>query len=52
MQAIIYKPERIATRTGIFAQVLHVVAPKLYAVIANTAFRLFLNTRRQRPAGR
>ena len=41
MQAIIYKPERIATRTGIFAQVLHAVAPKLYAVIMNTAFRLF-----------
>ena len=41
VQAIIYKPERIATRTGIFAQVLHAVAPKLYAVIMNTAFRLF-----------
>ncbi|MBL8247750.1 MAG: SDR family oxidoreductase [Candidatus Competibacter sp.] len=41
VQAIIYKPERIATRVGIFAQVLHAVAPKLYAVIMNTAFRLF-----------
>ncbi|CDH44907.1 SDR family oxidoreductase [Candidatus Contendibacter odensensis] len=41
VQAIIYKPERIATRIGIFAQVLHAVAPKLYAVIMNTAFRLF-----------
>jgi NAD(P)-dependent dehydrogenase (short-subunit alcohol dehydrogenase family) len=41
VQAIIYKPERIATRTGIFAQVLHAVAPKLYAVVMNTAFRLF-----------
>ncbi|MFO7640152.1 MAG: hypothetical protein R6X17_02480, partial [Candidatus Competibacteraceae bacterium] len=30
-----------ATRVGIFAQVLHAVAPKLYAVIMNTAFRLF-----------
>ncbi len=41
VQGIIYKPERIATRVGIFAQVLHAVAPKLYAVIMNTAFRLF-----------
>ncbi len=41
VQAIIYKPERIATRAGIFAQVLHAIAPKLYTVIMNTAFRLF-----------
>jgi NAD(P)-dependent dehydrogenase (short-subunit alcohol dehydrogenase family) len=41
VQAIIYRPERIATRVGIFAQVLHAVAPKIYAVIMNTAFRLF-----------
>ncbi|MCP5159557.1 MAG: SDR family oxidoreductase [Gammaproteobacteria bacterium] len=41
VQAIIYKPERIATRIGVFAQVLHALAPKVYAVIMNTAFRLF-----------
>ena len=41
VQAIIYRPERIATRVGIFAQVLHALAPKVYAVIMNTAFRLF-----------
>lgn len=41
VQAIIYRPQRIATRVGIFAQVLHAVAPKLYAVIMNTAFHLF-----------
>jgi len=41
VQAIIYRPERIATRVGIFAEVLHAVAPKLYGVIMNTAFRLF-----------
>ncbi|MDZ7622426.1 MAG: SDR family oxidoreductase [Candidatus Competibacteraceae bacterium] len=41
VQAIIDRPERIATRVGVFAQVLHAVAPKLYAVIMNTAFRLF-----------
>lgn len=41
VQAIITRPERIATRAGIVAQVLHSIAPKLYAVIMNTAFRLF-----------
>lgn len=41
VQAIISRPERIATRVSVFAQVLHAVAPKLYAVIMNTAFRLF-----------
>ena len=41
VQAIIYRPQRIATRVGVFAQVLHAVAPKLYAVIMNTAFHLF-----------
>ncbi|MCB1918518.1 MAG: SDR family oxidoreductase [Candidatus Competibacteraceae bacterium] len=41
VQAIIDRPERIATRIGVFAQVLHALAPKVYAVIMNTAFRLF-----------
>jgi NAD(P)-dependent dehydrogenase (short-subunit alcohol dehydrogenase family) len=41
IQAIIDRPERIATRVGVFAQVLHALAPKVYAVIMNTAFRLF-----------
>ncbi|MCB1777410.1 MAG: SDR family oxidoreductase, partial [Candidatus Competibacteraceae bacterium] len=35
VQAIIDRPERIATRVGIFAQVLHAVAPKVYAVLMN-----------------
>jgi NAD(P)-dependent dehydrogenase (short-subunit alcohol dehydrogenase family) len=40
-QAIIYKPQRIATRLGIFAQVLHAVAPKVAEIIMNSAFRMF-----------
>ncbi|MEE4292697.1 MAG: SDR family oxidoreductase [Xanthomonadales bacterium] len=40
-QAIIYKPQRIATRLGIFAQVLHSVAPKVSEIIMNSAFRMF-----------
>ncbi|MEE4216413.1 MAG: SDR family oxidoreductase [Xanthomonadales bacterium] len=40
-QAVIYKPQRIATRLGIFAQVLHSVAPKVAEIIMNSAFRMF-----------
>ncbi|HXH02442.1 MAG TPA: SDR family oxidoreductase [Candidatus Competibacteraceae bacterium] len=41
VEAIIYKPTRIATRMGIFAQIMHAVAPKVTQVILNTAFRMF-----------
>jgi NAD(P)-dependent dehydrogenase (short-subunit alcohol dehydrogenase family) len=40
-QAVIYKPQRIATRLGIFAQVMHAVAPKVWEIIMNSAFRMF-----------
>ena len=40
-QAVIYRPQRIATRLGIFAQVLHSVAPKSSEIIMNSAFRMF-----------
>lgn len=40
-QAIIYRPQRIATRLGIFAQVLHSVAPKVSEIVMNSAFRMF-----------
>jgi NAD(P)-dependent dehydrogenase (short-subunit alcohol dehydrogenase family) len=40
-QAVIYKPQRIATRLGIFAQVLHAVAPKVAEIVMNSAFRMF-----------
>lgn len=39
--AVIYKPQRIATRLGIFAQVLHAVAPKVSEIVMNSAFRMF-----------
>ena len=41
VQAIIEKPERIATRLGMFAEVVHAVAPKVSNIIMNTAYRLF-----------
>jgi len=40
-QAVIYQPQRIATRLGIFAQVLHSVAPKVSEIVMNSAFRMF-----------
>ncbi len=40
-QAVIFKPQRIATRLGIFAQVLHAVAPKISEIVMNSAFRMF-----------
>ncbi len=40
-QAVIYKPQRIATRLGVFAQVLHAIAPKVAEIVMNSAFRMF-----------
>lgn len=40
-QAIIYRPKRIATRLGTFAQVLHALAPKMGEIIMNTGYRMF-----------
>lgn len=44
VEAIINKPQRVATRLGTFAQVLHAVAPKVAEQIMNTAFRMFPDT--------
>ena len=49
-QAVIYKPQRIATRLGIFAQVLHAVAPKVSEIVMNSAFRMFPDTAAARGA--
>jgi len=40
-QAVIYRPQRIATRLGVFAQALHAVAPKIAEIVMNSAFRMF-----------
>lgn len=40
-QAIVFKPMRIATRLGIFAEVLSLLAPKIYRTVMNSAYRLF-----------
>ena len=40
-EAIIARPKRIATRLGIAAEVLHLVAPRVTEVVMNTAYRMF-----------
>ena len=41
VQAIVYKPVRIATRLGVFGQMLHAVAPRIAQITMNTTFRMF-----------
>jgi NAD(P)-dependent dehydrogenase (short-subunit alcohol dehydrogenase family) len=40
-QACIEKPVRIATRLGVFGEVLHALVPRIAQVVMNTAFRMF-----------
>ncbi|HEX9707700.1 MAG TPA: SDR family oxidoreductase [Steroidobacteraceae bacterium] len=40
-EAITDRPKRIATRLGIAAEVLHLVAPRVTEVVMNTAYRMF-----------
>ena len=41
VEAIIRKPMRVATRLGIFAEVVAAVAPRIGQIIMNTSFRMF-----------
>jgi short-subunit dehydrogenase len=41
VQAIIYRPKRIATRLGIFSQVMTTLLPGVSDVVLNTAYKLF-----------
>lgn len=41
VQAIVYKPNRIATRLGVFGEVLHALLPRVAQIIMNTSFRMF-----------
>jgi len=45
-QAVIQRPARVATRLGIFAQVVYLVAPRLSQLIMNAAYRAFPESRR------
>jgi len=44
VRAIVDKPRRIATRLGVFAQVMHTVLPNVALVVLNTAYKLFPDT--------
>ena len=39
--AIIRKPQRIATRLGVLAEIMHLVMPKMSEVVMNSAYRMF-----------
>ncbi|RMJ03810.1 Fatty acyl-CoA reductase [Marinobacter litoralis] len=39
--AIVHRPKRIATRLGVFASVLHSLAPKVGEIVMNTGYRMF-----------
>ncbi|HTO47505.1 MAG TPA: SDR family oxidoreductase [Burkholderiales bacterium] len=41
VEAIVYKPVRIATRLGIFGEVLHALLPRVAQIVMNTTFRMF-----------
>jgi NAD(P)-dependent dehydrogenase (short-subunit alcohol dehydrogenase family) len=41
VQAIVYKPVRIATRLGILGVVVHALVPRIAQIIMNTSFRMF-----------
>ena len=39
--AIVHRPKRVATRLGVFASVVHSLAPKMGEIIMNTGYRMF-----------
>jgi NAD(P)-dependent dehydrogenase (short-subunit alcohol dehydrogenase family) len=39
--AVVHKQVRIATRLGIFGQVLHATMPRVAQIVMNTSFRMF-----------
>jgi NAD(P)-dependent dehydrogenase (short-subunit alcohol dehydrogenase family) len=41
VRACVYKPVRVATRLGIFGEVLHAAAPRVTQIVMNTTFRMF-----------
>ena len=40
-EPLAHKPVRIATRLGVFGQVVHAFSPKVAQIIMNTSFRMF-----------
>jgi NAD(P)-dependent dehydrogenase (short-subunit alcohol dehydrogenase family) len=45
-RAMIHRPGHVATRLGVFAQLLHMVSPHLANTVNNIGFRMFPDSRR------
>jgi NAD(P)-dependent dehydrogenase (short-subunit alcohol dehydrogenase family) len=41
VEAVIRRPQRLATRLGLFAQWLHLLAPKVHEAVMSSAYRMF-----------
>ncbi len=41
VDAIVRRPTRIATRLGVFGEVVHAIAPRVGQIVMNTSFRMF-----------
>ena len=52
VEAIIHQPIRIATRLGVFGQVVHAVAPRIGQIVMNTASACSPTRRRRKAASR
>ncbi len=50
VEAIVHKPDRIATRLGILGQVMHAVMPRVAQIVMNTSFRMFPDSEAARGA--
>ncbi|HUN92616.1 MAG TPA: SDR family oxidoreductase [Burkholderiaceae bacterium] len=51
IDAIIRRPVRVATRTGVFGQVIHALLPRVAQIIMNTSFRMFPDSARHGAEG-
>ncbi len=41
VDAVVRRPARIATRLGIFGEIVHAIAPRIGQIVMNTSFRMF-----------
>ena len=41
VDAVVRRPARIATRLGIFGEIVHAIAPRVGQIVMNTSFRMF-----------
>ena len=41
IDAVVRRPARIATRLGLFGEIVHAIAPRIGQIVMNTSFRMF-----------